>query len=136
MNTTQDIGNGLLASGNQVLGFLFNFQGQGAFSPDGKAGELTQTQVDTHNRALAELELERLKEIGQGILYLTNWHGVYFITQFSGDFRITPSRVRVSNHNMAGPKGRTDVWFQFDSSTWHGTNIGDNQILRVKRNKS
>jgi hypothetical protein len=40
--------------------------------------------------------------------------------------------IRRSWHNMAGRNGRRDVWFRMAGRTWHGVNIGDNQIVRCK----
>jgi hypothetical protein len=40
--------------------------------------------------------------------------------------------IRRSWHNMAGRNGRRDVWFRMAGRTWHGVNIGDNQVVRCK----
>jgi len=50
-----------------LVGYLYNFQGKGIFSPDGKV-EVTPEQAETHNRLLSEAELNGLDEncqIGQ-----------------------------------------------------------------------
>lgn len=120
-----------------TAGYLFAHNGR-AFSPDGAVGSPSQTEVDQHNARLALAELEMLKASGRGVLYLTkDDSGAYKITQWSGSHicDVHPWRARTSWHNMADKDGRTDVWFNFDGSTWHGVNIGDNQILRVKRVK-
>lgn len=139
--------NGLLVDPSTTpptcCGYLFNFAGHGAFAPDGKAmlqngtlRDLTQDEVDTHNRLLGEAELAAIKKHGRGIMYLTRQpHGSYHVATWTGQGRTLCHNVRRSWHNMAGKDGRTDVDFTLDGSRWHGVNIGDNQICRVKRCK-
>lgn len=55
---------GLLIKDGHCVGYLFNFQGHGTFSPDGKV-EVTQEQMDTHNRLLSEGEIKGLDECCQ-----------------------------------------------------------------------
>lgn len=124
-------------------GYIFNFAGHGAFAPGGKVQlqngvvrDLTQEEIDTHNRLLGVAEFEALKKHGRGILYLTESKpGESKLSTWSGTNTVFPYRSRKSWHNMAGKDGRTDVWFSLDGSRWHGVNIGDNQICRVKRCK-
>lgn len=60
--------NALITNGQgQCLGYLFNFQGHGVFSPDGKVN-VTSEQVDSHNAALSEAEingLDKCCQVGQ-----------------------------------------------------------------------
>jgi len=140
--------NGLLVDNSTApptcAGYIFSFSGHGGFEPSGKVQlqngvlrDLTQGEIDTHNRLLGEAEFEAIKKRGRGILYLTKQGGNYVVgTWASGADKISVWRARVSWHNMAGKDGRTDVWFNLDGSTWHGVNIGDNQICRVKRCKA
>lgn len=74
----------------QCVGYIFNFQGHGAFAPDGKitisGREITQSEIDTHNRCLSEGEIKGLDEncqVGQGGTFyfspkkgITTWVGV------------------------------------------------------------
>lgn len=78
-------------------------------------------------------ELKAISKVAPGGKYdfyyshgrVTNWTGTIV-------FRATGSRV--GRHNMAGT--RTDVWFvDHLGREWHGTNIGDNDILRARRLK-
>ena len=117
-------------------GYIFNFGEQGAFSPDGKV-QFTEEEQTEHNRLLADASWTAMLKHGQGMLYLTK--GTDGIAWYASDWpsiHKVPIRTRrTSFHNFAGQNGRTDVWFQLGGSEWHGINIGDNQILRVKRLK-
>ena len=114
-------------------GYIFNFQGK-AFDPNGLAAvDPAQDVIDSHNRDVAKRELERMRITGQGILYISNG---FDIGDWIGANKWRGYNRRTSWHNMAGRDGRTDIDFTFDGSRWHGVNIGDNQILRVKRCKN
>ena len=129
-----------------VCGYIFNFPGHGCFSPGtrvmvedetylGKTREATSEEIKTHNRLLGEMELASLKKEGKGVLYLSEENGKHSVATWSGIGRVSCHHARKSWHNMAGRDGRTDVWFSMDGSLWHGVNIGDSQICRVKRCK-
>ena len=77
-------------------------------------------------------ELKALTGNAKKVLYLANNE----VTNWPGTLKIKPSNIRTSNHNMAGRNGRTDVWFRVGGKQFHGVNIGDNQILRVKAVKA
>lgn len=69
---------------------------------------------------------------GRHTLYLTdkaivNWPGTLSIPTFG---------IRKSWHNFAGRDGRRDVWFDYKGNSYHGVNIGNSQILHVKRIKA
>lgn len=101
--------NGLLVQvedGNrQCVGCIFNFQGHGMFAPDGKitisGRELTQSEIDTHNKTLSEGEIKGLDDncqIGQrGTFYLspkigiTTWMGVKV-----ADYTLNPQQTVVT----------------------------------------
>ena len=118
-----------------MIGYIFKSP-QGAFAPEGKV-ELTDVEIAAHNKRCEELELVSMKQTGRASLYLTrNDSGNYQVGTWAGGFHIPVCRVSISRHNMAGKNGRTDVWFRYDSSLWHGLNIGDNDICRVKRTKT
>lgn len=115
-------------------GYIFNFPGHGAFSPDGKL-PATPEEIQEHNRLLANAEWTAMLKHGRGTLYLTIKDGAWSASDWPGINRVPVLAQRRSFHNFTGKNGRTDVWFRLDGSEWHGINIGDNQILRVKRNK-
>lgn len=56
------------------------------------------------------------------------------VTNWPGSLVIKPERVKTSAHNIG--KWRTDVWFRFEDTWWHGVHIGYNhQIIRCRRLK-
>lgn len=122
----------------QNAGYIFNFAGHGAFSPDGKIeNQPTQAEIDEHNARLAVADMEALRATGRGILYI---HRENKTPTHVSTWHSTPStRIKINNwrkgrHNMA--RQRLDVWFYLDGKCYHGVNIGDNDIVRVKRNKN
>lgn len=119
-----------------VCGYMCSFDGHGIFLPGGKV-EIPKEEVDTHNKLLADASWDAMLKHGRGVLYLTK--GADGISWYASDWpsihKVPVRAMRKSFHNVAGNNGRTDVWFHLDGSEWHGVNIGDNQILRVKRNK-
>lgn len=147
-----EIDNGLIvdksASPPTCCGYIFNFAGHGAFAPDGKVTladgrELTQSEIDTHNRLLAEAEFAAILKHGQGVLYLSKPAPETYEAK-AGHFKVSTwcstgkpvyTYHERKSRNDFGTQ-RTDVWFMLDGSRWHGVNIGDNDIVRVKRCKS
>jgi hypothetical protein len=80
------------------------------------------------------------KEVGKKgsgekhVFYLSKKDGKYSVINWPGTLRYTVTAVKSGRHNMAGT--RTDVWFKDHlGREWHGTNIGDNDLLRAKRLK-
>lgn len=117
------------------IGYVIEFKGHGAFSPDGKVN-MTPEQIEAHNASLMAQELEAMKQTGKAILYLfTDATGKVSIGQWaSKDFQRTPAwRVRHSRNNWGVQ--RTDVWFRSNGQNWWGVNLGDNDIVRCKRIK-
>ena len=117
-------------------GYIFNFEG-GSYSPDGKVAALTDEQIKEHNTKLSSQELEAMKATGRAVLYLfrdkAGQHSVG--TWASEPFqRTSVFRARHSRNNWGAP--RLDVWFNAAGATWHGVNVGDNDIVRCKRNKA
>ena len=111
------------------------FKGHGAFSPDGRV-KMTPEQIEAHNSKLMAAELQSMKETGRALLYLfRDEEGFLTVGQWaSKEFQRTPVwRAKHSKNNWGTP--RIDVWFNADGSTWHGVNLGDNDIVRCKRNK-
>jgi hypothetical protein len=112
-----------------MTGYVFNFTGHGSFAPGGKVDDMTEGQVKAHNAALAAVEVEAMKASGRALLYL---HGDKVGT-WESSYMWAVSRRRESRHNIRGT--RLDVWFTGpDGAMWHGVNIGDNDIVRCKRN--
>lgn len=115
--------------------YIFNFNGHGAWSPDGKV-EMTDEQIEAHNSRVQAMEMEAMKQTGRAVLYLfSDAKGLSVGTWASKDFQRTPViRSRQSSNNWGAQ--RTDVWFFATGSKWHGVNLGDNDIVRCKRIKA
>lgn len=149
MNTRYRIDNGLIVSGPKrkplAAGFIWLAAGHGAYEPQGRIGnlELTPEQIQKHNRLLADMMWTAMLKNGRGTLYLTHkevspgcFH--YFVSDWNGAHVIPccpPSRNLHFVPNTLTRVYRQDVRFRLDGNVWHGTNIGDNQLLRVKRLK-
>lgn len=116
-----------------MTGYIFNFQ-RGAYSPEGKVAEaISQSQIDAHNRRLAQAEIEAMKQTGRAVLYLHKRADGFHVGSWDGSQDFSPWWVSFSRHNIG--RTRTDVWFNFDGATWHGVNIGNNDLVRCKRTK-
>lgn len=113
-------------------GYIFNFQGHGAFDPNGRVSADADDQaIAAHNAELAKRELENMRLTGKALLYL---HNANSVGTWDGTFNFPVHYQRTGGHNMAGK--RLDLWFRGpEGATWHGVNIGDNQIVHCKRNK-
>lgn len=114
-------------------GYIFNFQGHGAFDPNGRVSADADDQaIARHNAELAKRELENMRMTGKALLYFQsgNTIGTWDGTQ---RFGIRYKRESWTNWHCK----RTDLWFRdpSDGTTWHGVNIGDNDIVHCKRNK-
>lgn len=59
----------------------------------------------------------------------------YHLINWPSTLKIQISRPSKSWHNFAGKDGRRDHWFSYRGKQYHGVNIGDNDILRVRRLK-
>lgn len=138
------LGNGLVVddSTGRYFGYIFNFDGHGAFAPSGKVGELTPEQIECHNGLVAEAEMEGMTETGRAVLYLVEASeasgSVATVTNWTGKARFPVRYSKRSRHfvpNCCWQVWRTDVWFSVDGEEWHGVNIGDNDIVRCRRLK-
>lgn len=140
MKTAQITDSGLIVDNSTspatAFGYIMAFDGQGNFSPSGKVADFSVAQIDAHNRALGLAEIESMKTHGRGVLYLVVNAGRWHVTAWADGFKVAVQHMKKSFHNFAGREGRTDVWFTFDDSLWHGVNIGDSQICRVRRCKA
>jgi len=116
---------GLLVNDGTLVGYLFNFQGHGIFSPDGKV-EVTAEQVDTHNRLLADAEIKGLDDncqVGQrGTFYYVKGQ----VTTFTGNVVASPSLVRVNGKSIT---------FQRGTRLFRGTLQKDADCFNFKRIK-
>ncbi len=98
---------------------------------------MSQAEIDEHNHQLGQGEIEAMKANGRCVLYLWEHNGVPIQVgtwASTVNERIGVMRYRTSRNNWGA--NRTDVWFRFDGSTWHGVNVGDNDIVRVRRTKA
>ena len=67
----------------------------------------------------AEQDKKHMRTIGRITLYLHNKE----VTNWPGSLRFPVAYSKTSRHNMAGT--RTDVWFNFEGTRWHGYQIGN-----------
>jgi hypothetical protein len=126
--------NGLLVKvhdgSRQCVGYIFNFQGRGAFDPDGKmtisGRDITQPEIDTHNRLLSEGEIKGLDEncqVGQsGMFYFTPKKG---ITTWIG--------VKVADYTL-NPQ-QSVITFKRAGKTYRGRLQKDADCFNFKRIK-
>lgn len=133
--------NGLITTGpDSCAGYIFNFTGHGAFDPSGKLKvgdlELTQEQIGRHNQVLTDAEYAAMKSSGRGVLYLFRSGDDLYVGTWASKppMRCWCFDISHSRNNFGAQ--RTDVHFNYAGSRWHGVNIGDNDIVRVKRCKS
>jgi hypothetical protein len=121
-----------------MTGYIFEFKGHGCYSPEGKQDNLSQEEVERHNRVVARDEIEAAKESGRALFYLGEYNSVQTwdgswksngVWSFRKSFQFVP--------NCMTQVTRTDCWFTGpDGKAWWGVNIGDNQVLRARRIKA
>jgi hypothetical protein len=121
-----------------MSGYIFNFQGK-SFTPDGKVPALSQSEVDTHNRAVEKKEMEYFVASGKGVFYLTHDQSShrYMISTWAGGWKV-PCLTATYKHFVPGAYNQSTKrnhcrFIGPDGKRWHGWNIGDNQIVRAKR---
>ena len=137
---------------NECAGYIFNFEGHGAYQPGGKVETPvgpTQAEIDAHNAILAKGELDWMIEHGKGTLYL---HREPWRTNDKGE------RIRSNSHdyvsNWVGTwKGKAFtregysygfcrvktywVWFTGpDGKQWYGVCKGDRDCFNARRLKT
>lgn len=117
-------------------GYIFQHNGH-AYTPNGRVdSEMTAEQVLAHNRALEQAELKAMRETGKALLYLfKDAAGKYSVGTWSSEPYKRAPVTRLSHSINNWGCQRLDIWFYADGSTWHGVNIGDNDIVWCKRNK-
>lgn len=141
---TYRIDNGLIVDPSTnpptPFGYIVSFGERGTFDPSGKVDGLTPEQIEQHNSLLSQMEWDAMLACGEGILYITEERISSdtirrYVSQWNGDHKRGIGIPSYSFHNFVGPNGRRDYHFPLDGSWWHGVNIGDSQILRVKRTR-
>lgn len=138
-------------------GYIFNFEGHGAYAPDGKVkvgdAELTQAQVDEHNRLLGEMEKQAAIEHGRAVFYFSykidppytpenpRWRGGrtysnFKVSNWCGSWKAPHTYATKSFTPGFNCSERWHVYFTGpDGKQWYGINQGDNQIVRARRLK-
>ncbi len=148
-------------SPNECAGYVFNFSDHGAYDPTGKIQvgdlELTQEQVDTHNRLLSDAEMQNMVQRGKGLFYLTydappctpqsprwqqenngTWYERNFrVSNWAGHFKapwVYTRKFRASAYG--GDIPAFSVWFTGpDGQKWFGTQKGYGQNFIARRLK-
>lgn len=83
----------------------------------------------------SERKRQRMRDTGRATLYLVRRGDGFAITNWTGGISIEPFRVRIGRHNIA--RTRYDVWFTFESQSWHGVQYGEmTQICHCHRIKA
>lgn len=114
--------------------YIFKFGNGRCFDPDGSVKDRTDLEIAEHNSALAKRDWQQMLQVGSGILYLTYHPSGWEVSTWDGSIKVVCNWIRQSRHNWG--LRRMDVWFHINGQRWHGVNIGDNQICRVKRVKN
>ena len=133
----------LIDENNVIRGYIFKFEGHGAFDPNGIIPDLTDEQIKAHNLALAKLEVELALKEGKATFYYFKkyagdklYPGIYteHVGTWDGSYK-WPAISKESWHNMAGKNGRKDLWFNIEDQKWWGKRIGSCDLVRAKRVK-
>ena len=136
---------------NQCAGYIFNFEGHGAYHPIGKVETPqgpTKEEIDTHNAILAKAEREAMIQKGIGTFYLhkepwrTNERGERirslsndYVSQWCGEWK-GKAFVR-EGYSYGFCRVKTNwVWFTGpDGKRWYGMNKGDQDCFTGRRLK-
>lgn len=140
-----------------AVGYVFNFEGRGAYAPDGlvKVGDadLTQAQVEEHNRLLGQMEMEHAKQTGRALVYFSytvdppytpqnpRWRGGrtykdFRVSNWVGTWKSPKAYATKSFTPGFNCRERWHVYFTGpDGMKWYGINQGDSQIVRARRLK-
>jgi hypothetical protein len=144
----------------QCAGYVFNFQGHGAYDPTGKVKvgdlELTQAQVDEHNALLGKAEVEAAVANGKGLFYLSweqptctpaapRWQQEnrgewcnrnYQVSTWAGTFTALWVYVKRGHSYGFGRFETRWIWFTGpDGKKWYGVQKGDGQNFIGRRLK-
>ena len=145
---------------NECAGYIFNFEGKGAYQPIGKVEAPTgpsQAEVDAHNALLAKAELDHMIETGRGTLYLSydkpkcspdnprwkqenagTWHySNYRVGNWVGSWKSPWVYVQRGYSYGFGRFETKWVWFTGpDGKKWYGVNKGDMDCFNARRLKN
>ena len=106
----------------QCVGYIFVFEGHGAYSPDGWV-EVSAEEVEAHNRALSEAEIKGLDEncqVGQ--------YGVFYVDEKKCQVKTWPGTLVSDRVRIAGRV----VTFRRNGSVFRGR-VCDGGMLRFRR---
>lgn len=151
--TTYEIQGGLIMKPgtDECAGYIWNVQGQGAYDPTGKIKvgnlELTQAEVDAHNKILGEAETKAAVKNGKGLFYFTEHkkdicytNGRAYagkVANWIGNFKAP--WVYAEKFQAAAWGGGIDafnIWFTGpDGKKWYGVLKGDTQAFTARRLK-
>ncbi len=130
---------------NQCAGYIFNFDGHGAFRPMGKVETPqgpTQAEIDTHNAILAKAELDHAIEAGRATFYLSWDHGQggihsnYRVSNWVGSWKSPHCYVRRGYSYGFGRFETFWIWFAGpDGKQWYGVLKGGRQCFNARRLK-
>lgn len=145
---------------NQCAGYIFNFEGHGAYQPTGKVETPqgpTQTEIDAHNAILAKAELDHAIKAGKATFYLTydrpvctpdnprwrqenagTWHySNYRVSNWVGSWKSPHCYVRRGYSYGFGRFETFWIWFTGpDGKQWYGVLKGDMQCFNARRLKT
>ena len=126
-------------------GYIFNFEGHGAFQPTGKVETTqgpTQAEIDVHNRLLAKAELDRAIEAGKATFYLSWDQGQggtqsnYRVSNWVGSWKSPRCYVRRGYSYGFGRFETCWVWFTGpDGKQWYGVLKGGMSCFNARRLK-
>jgi len=119
-------------------GYIFKVGDKKIYDPDRKIDEpLSDLDIIIHNTKLATMEIETAMKTGKALLYLyRDRTQSYSVGTWDGTYKFSCLKGKTSWHNFAGKDGRLDLWFKIKDQSWHGVNIGNNDIVYAKRIKS
>lgn len=144
---------------NQCAGYIFNFDGHGAYQPTGKvetAQGPSKDEIDAHNAILAKAELDAMIEQGKGTLFLSydrpkcspdnprwqqenagTWHySNYHVSNWVGSWKSPHCHVRRGDSDGFGRFETFWIWFTGpDGKQWYGVLKGDMQCFNARRLK-
>lgn len=145
---------------NECAGYIFNFEGHGAYQPIGKVQTPegpTQAEIDQHNSLLAQAELNHAIEKGVGTFFLGytrpkctpdnprwkqenagTWHySNYRVGNWTGSWKSPWCHVRSGYTYGYGRFETKWVWFTGpDGKKWYGVNKGDMDCFNARRLKN
>ena len=130
---------------NQCAGYIFNFEGHGAYQPIGKVETPqgpTQAEIDAHNAILAKAELDHAIKVGKATFYLSWDQGQggtqsnYRVSNWVGSWKSPHCYVRRGYSYGFGRFETFWIWFTGpDGKQWYGVLKGDMRCFNARRLK-